>query len=252
MPKADLIFDVGCNTGEDADFYLRKGFRVVAVEANPTVCAGLRARFAEPIGDGRLVLIDKAIADQPGRVTFFDNLDDSSQGTIVPSYAYDGSKAIEVEAIAFASLLDEFGVPHYLKIDIQGADNFCLRGLIGRAEKPKFISIERVNSFAAQREQFGLLRSLGYGRFQIIDQTTLEDQIPPQPSREGVYVSARFTSRSTGLFGNDLPETKWTGYHRAMARNLEILARSGAMRRIPILNRFAMRGKWFDIHAALA
>jgi hypothetical protein len=29
----DLIFDVGFHRGEDTDFYLKKGFRVVAVEA---------------------------------------------------------------------------------------------------------------------------------------------------------------------------------------------------------------------------
>ena len=34
-PKhADLIYDVGMHRGEDTAFYLRKGFRVVAVEAD--------------------------------------------------------------------------------------------------------------------------------------------------------------------------------------------------------------------------
>ena len=31
----DLIYDVGAHKGENSDFYLRLGFRVVAVEANP-------------------------------------------------------------------------------------------------------------------------------------------------------------------------------------------------------------------------
>jgi len=30
----DLIYDVGLHKGEDAEFYLRKGFRVVAFEAD--------------------------------------------------------------------------------------------------------------------------------------------------------------------------------------------------------------------------
>ena len=35
-PKQDdLIFDVGLHRGEDTEFYLKKGFRVVAFEANP-------------------------------------------------------------------------------------------------------------------------------------------------------------------------------------------------------------------------
>ena len=35
MFMKDLIFDVGCNNGDDTDFYLRKGFRVVAIDADP-------------------------------------------------------------------------------------------------------------------------------------------------------------------------------------------------------------------------
>jgi 16S rRNA A1518/A1519 N6-dimethyltransferase RsmA/KsgA/DIM1 with predicted DNA glycosylase/AP lyase activity len=31
----DLIYDVGMHHGEDTEFYLRKGFRVVAFEADP-------------------------------------------------------------------------------------------------------------------------------------------------------------------------------------------------------------------------
>ena len=30
-----IIFDIGMHCGEDTDFYLKKGFTVVGVEANP-------------------------------------------------------------------------------------------------------------------------------------------------------------------------------------------------------------------------
>ena len=35
----DLIFDVGFHKGEDTEFYLKKGFPVVAADANPAVFA---------------------------------------------------------------------------------------------------------------------------------------------------------------------------------------------------------------------
>jgi hypothetical protein len=35
--KSDLIYDVGANNGNDTDHYLRRGFRVLAIEANPQV-----------------------------------------------------------------------------------------------------------------------------------------------------------------------------------------------------------------------
>lgn len=33
----DLIFDIGANNGDDTAFYLKKGFRVVAIEADPAL-----------------------------------------------------------------------------------------------------------------------------------------------------------------------------------------------------------------------
>jgi FkbM family methyltransferase len=66
-----LIFDVGCHKGEDSDFYLKKGFRVVAVEAHPSLCLDLRQRFSKQIADGSFVLVDKAIAENEGEVRFY-------------------------------------------------------------------------------------------------------------------------------------------------------------------------------------
>ena len=59
----DLIYDVGAHQGEDTDFYLRKGFRVVAVEADPVLAARLRENFATAIDCGQLVVVEAAVAD---------------------------------------------------------------------------------------------------------------------------------------------------------------------------------------------
>ena len=47
MANRAMIFDVGCHNGQDFVFYLKKGFKVVAIEANPTLCTELRQRFAD-------------------------------------------------------------------------------------------------------------------------------------------------------------------------------------------------------------
>ena len=49
----DLIYDVGLHKGEDAEFYLRKGFRVVAFEADPDLIAFCRERLKEFIDQGQ-------------------------------------------------------------------------------------------------------------------------------------------------------------------------------------------------------
>ena len=80
-----LIYDVGAHKGEDTEFYLKKGFSVVAIEANPALCLGLTKRFEEFINSGRLVLLNLAISDHSGEVTLFIN-DKSDWGTTDPEW----------------------------------------------------------------------------------------------------------------------------------------------------------------------
>ena len=49
---ADLIYDVGMNDGDDTAYYLHEGYRVVAVEVDPTLIEQARERFAGPIREG--------------------------------------------------------------------------------------------------------------------------------------------------------------------------------------------------------
>jgi len=56
MPRNDLIFDIGANNGDDTAAYLTRGYNVVAVEANPSLCVELRARFQPELESGRLTL----------------------------------------------------------------------------------------------------------------------------------------------------------------------------------------------------
>ena len=159
MPRNDVIFDIGADNGDDTAAYLVRGFNVVAVEANPALCLALRARFQHELQSGRLTLAEGAIAECPGEtITFYINSAESAWGTTVPRYADRGEalagtlQTISVQTLSFSSLVEEFGVPHYLKIDIEGADILCLHGLVGQPDVPSYVSIERPTSFGAQRE----------------------------------------------------------------------------------------------------
>jgi len=61
----DLIYDVGMCKGEDTDFYLKKGFRVVAFEADPDLVDMNKKRFAKEINDKKLIIVGGAIVENP-------------------------------------------------------------------------------------------------------------------------------------------------------------------------------------------
>jgi FkbM family methyltransferase len=254
-----LIFDIGCHTGEDSDFYLRKGFTVVAVEANPALCVRLKQRFASQISERRFFLIEKAIAESAGEVTFFINVDSTIWGTIREDWARRNarrgakSEKITVPSIRFSSLIEEFGVPYYLKIDIEGADSLCLDGLSHFERRPRFVSFE-IEHWSLLRKEMNILTKLGYKKFKIVNQGLVREQVPPRPAREGIYVDYRFEDDASGLFGNEL-EDDWTTRDAAIAQLYLLIGRkivTGAAKRFPVANRFAPRySSWYDMHAAL-
>ena len=62
MPKRNpnLIFDIGASNGTDTQFYLDKGFDVVAVEADPVMYEENLHRFKTSIVQGRLQMLNRA------------------------------------------------------------------------------------------------------------------------------------------------------------------------------------------------
>jgi FkbM family methyltransferase len=220
-----LIYDVGGHLGEDTDFYLKKGFKVVAIEANPVLAEKLRKRFQSNLSDGSLTLIDSAIAEDTGEVDFYINQSFSIWGTIRPTWAErnaalgsSSSQLIKVKASNFSDVLSEHGVPYYLKIDIEGADLLCLESLEKKADKPRFVSIEsEKKSWDDLLHEFEMFEKLGYSRFKIVDQKNINRQRPPNPAVEGQYVDHTFEPGSSGLFGEELPG-KWLTRNQALRR----------------------------------
>ena len=258
MVDRSLIFDVGCNDGQDADFYLKKGFRVVGVEANPALCDALKARFAAEIAEGRFMLVEEAIAEEEGEVEFYVNPEENIRSTIRPSHIEIATALgrpptkTTVRSITFPSLIEQFGVPYYMKVDIEGADQLCLDGLAPFDEIPLFLSTEYPMSLTGQIRVLLFLRKLGYQRFQVIDQMTVPSQVPPLPAREGRYVDVQPEFNGSGLFGKELPGA-WMTLSGAILHFVKLFARNkrmGLMRRLPVMKRFAGHGSWYDIHAA--
>lgn len=69
--QQDLIFDIGLHRGQDTRFYLDKGFRVVALDANPGLCAAARQSFAAELALGQLHIVEAAFHARAGEsVTF--------------------------------------------------------------------------------------------------------------------------------------------------------------------------------------
>jgi FkbM family methyltransferase len=228
-----LVFDLGMNNGDDTAFYLRRGFDVVALEANPVLCETARRRFAAEIDECRLSIVNAAICDHVGETAFYLNLDNDHWSSLHEAWAgRDTSRyrEIRVPCMTLASLFAEFGVPHYLKVDVEGADGSVLEQLRGTSLRPQYVSVEDCR-FGFQFME--TLASCGYDRFKLLDQSTVSCIIDPSTGHA-------FPAGSSGPFGTDLPG-EWLS-HPDMATLYSTTVRDLQG------NRLAPRTHWWDIH----
>ena len=165
--KPKIIFDVGMNNGDDTAYYLYKGFNVVAVEANPHLVEKVKVRFRDEIKRGRLTILNVGIAEAEGIIPFWICDTHSEWSSFHRSTASRDNSAhheILVPCRRFDSILEEFGVPYYLKVDIEGNDTLCLTSLKNRP-LPEYVSAE-----ISDLSLLDLMTDLGYTRFKCISQ----------------------------------------------------------------------------------
>jgi len=269
--------------GEDAEFYLRKGFSVIAFEADPQLIAGCRKRLKQFLDSGQLTIVEGAIVEPElirsgqKKVRFYRNTGNSVWGTVNADWAKrnvelgTSTNAIEVDAINFADEIRKHGMPHFMKIDVEGCDTVCLRALGEFEERPTYISIESdKTSFKNIESEINLFSKLGYTSFQAVEQSMIpQSQSLRYPPREGKYVAHGFERESSGLFGSEL-EGKWKS-RRAILRQYRIIrlgyfffgdrgiahkwkfrgsskVRSLIFRLVRLFTRAAVPG-WYDTHA---
>jgi FkbM family methyltransferase len=136
IAPGSLAFDIGANVGNRVEVFLALGARVVAVEPQEDCLAALRKRWADHAG---LTIVDGVCDHQPGERTLFisdeNTLSTLSEDWIAAMRAsgrfghYDWRQTRTVAATTLDLLIAQHGVPDFLKIDVEGAEESVLAGL---------------------------------------------------------------------------------------------------------------------------
>jgi FkbM family methyltransferase len=146
IQPGDLVFDIGANVGAKTEIFLSLGAYVVAVEPNALCALRIRQRHQTALLDKRLRVEECAIAAERKKVTMkvFAEHGAMTSGSeaFVRTVEADGGRstsAFESDAITANDLVTRFGLPVFMKIDVEGMDAEVLRGLDSR---PRFASFE--------------------------------------------------------------------------------------------------------------
>ncbi|MGY6251695.1 FkbM family methyltransferase [Bosea thiooxidans] len=234
----NLIFDIGVNHGEDSQFYLAKGFNVVGVEANPILAEENRICQKHHIEAGAFTIENVGVMAEAGELSFYRNLANDHWSSFFENYGCrDGTpfEVVPVRCVTIRDLLEKYGCPYYMKIDVEGADKIILTQLRQEKQRPAFISVEEFGV-----DTFEYLLSLGYDAFSVREQLDKSWASSLEDSREGRFVKADFTHRDSGVFGLDISD--WKPLEGALAEfHRKVRSTDGEW--------LAATGEFFDIHA---
>jgi FkbM family methyltransferase len=205
----NLIYDVGMHVGTDSAYYLKRGYKVVAIEANPTLAAQARSGFASEVANGRLTVLDVGIAGSRGEETFW-VCDDwtawSSFDRSVASRNGNRHHAVSVQLRPLHEIFDEYGLPYYCKVDIEGNDKYCLDGLSADF-RPLFMSVEFSEYPFLER-----MAEVGFDRFKLIHQLSFSTPTPRWHAARRLIPHAKLQAgleRCRGLARGALFDGRW-------------------------------------------
>jgi len=134
LAPGDLYFDVGANFGNRIQPVSHIGLRIVAVEPQQECVAALRKKFGN-----RITVVPKGVGAIEETKTMF--ISDSSvlstfskewihstkESGRFSDYKWDEQRQIQLTTLD--NLIDEYGIPQFAKIDVEGFELEVLKGL---------------------------------------------------------------------------------------------------------------------------
>ncbi len=150
IKKGDLCFDIGANLGTRTAAFRKLGATAIAVEPQDVCVSRLKKRWGK---DKKVKIVPKAVGAQEGETTMAICTNDNEKSScsaewmnIAQSEALKGlgwdlvwDMRVRVQMTTLDKLIEEFGIPTFCKIDTEGFEWECIRGL---SQPIKALSLE--------------------------------------------------------------------------------------------------------------
>jgi FkbM family methyltransferase len=145
-----LIFDIGANKGNKVKAFLKMGYRVIAVEPEKKALSTLKWRFAK---NKNVTIVDQGVSDKEGTLDihiadsrsglntlsdkWVNTLETGRDNRIDKKHAF--KESYKVNVTTADQIFAKFGLPYFMKIDVEGYEINVLKGM---SKLPPYLSFE--------------------------------------------------------------------------------------------------------------
>lgn len=180
--EVGLVFDIGGNIGQYtllfSDLVGEKG-KVVTIEPDYKNFSFLQ--FNVNVNNlSNVVCLKKGISDTPGVVEFYrDTETGGRKGSFERAFVHQNFKGFteKVETTTLDSLIEEYGCPHFVKVDVEGFEAKVINGLTKQLKNTVFLVEVREET---KQEVFHYFQQREYVCYHIDEEVDVEIRTPEQ------------------------------------------------------------------------
>jgi FkbM family methyltransferase len=206
-----LVFDIGAHVGDRTACFRRLGARVIALEPQAECAAFLRREAA---GAENVIILEAAAGAVCGKDVLYCNSHNPTVNTLSDRFIAAAAGSVgwegqswdlrrEVAVVTLDSLIAQYGVPDFIKIDIEGHESEALKGLVSVVSNLSFEfttiqkdvavqCIDRLHEIGFRQFHASLGESLAFVNDRPLDRNSIVQwigQLPMEANSGDIYAS---------------------------------------------------------------
>jgi FkbM family methyltransferase len=180
-----MYFDIGSNVGKWSLENVNKCEKIISIEASPITYKKLQNNCKNE----KIILLNYAVCNNNGNdITFYnancDTLSTINKDWLVSKesrFCNQGFKEMSVKTITIDKLIELYGLPELIKVDVEGGEYECIASLSQKVNHLCFEWASELNNITLKCLDY--LSTLGFTNFYIQN----EDNYSFRPTEEMYY-----------------------------------------------------------------